>query len=71
LREVLKLVGKVNNVRRVYYWGFHNNDPAQTTGWRRAGRTTRTVPIHHLFMPGDPNTPMLPEPLWMGHRFDN
>jgi DMSO/TMAO reductase YedYZ molybdopterin-dependent catalytic subunit len=29
LREVLKLVGKVNNVRRVYYWGFHNNDPAQ------------------------------------------
>jgi DMSO/TMAO reductase YedYZ molybdopterin-dependent catalytic subunit len=29
LREVLKLAGKVNNVRRVYYWGFHNNDPAQ------------------------------------------
>ena len=29
LREVLKLVGKVNNVRRVYYGGFHNNDPAQ------------------------------------------
>jgi DMSO/TMAO reductase YedYZ molybdopterin-dependent catalytic subunit len=29
LREVLKLVGKVNNVRRVYYWGFHNNDPKQ------------------------------------------
>jgi DMSO/TMAO reductase YedYZ molybdopterin-dependent catalytic subunit len=29
LREVLKLVGKVNNIRRVYYWGFHNNDPAQ------------------------------------------
>jgi DMSO/TMAO reductase YedYZ molybdopterin-dependent catalytic subunit len=29
LREVLRLVGKVNNVRRVYYWGFHNNDPAQ------------------------------------------
>jgi DMSO/TMAO reductase YedYZ molybdopterin-dependent catalytic subunit len=29
LREVLKLVGRVNNVRRVYYWGYHNNDPAQ------------------------------------------
>jgi DMSO/TMAO reductase YedYZ molybdopterin-dependent catalytic subunit len=29
LREVLKLVGKLNNIRRVYYWGFHNNDPKQ------------------------------------------
>jgi DMSO/TMAO reductase YedYZ molybdopterin-dependent catalytic subunit len=29
LRDVLKLVGRVNNIRRVYYWGFHNNDPAQ------------------------------------------
>src|SRR5947209_1340746 len=29
LREVLKLVGRVNNVRRVYYAGYHNNDPAQ------------------------------------------
>src|SRR5438034_6387032 len=29
LREVLKLVGKVNNIRRVYYHGFHNNDPKQ------------------------------------------
>jgi DMSO/TMAO reductase YedYZ molybdopterin-dependent catalytic subunit len=29
LREVLRRVGKVGNVRRVYYWGFHNNDPAQ------------------------------------------
>jgi DMSO/TMAO reductase YedYZ molybdopterin-dependent catalytic subunit len=29
LREVLKLAGKVDNVRRVYYVGFHNNDPAQ------------------------------------------
>ncbi|MBI3407803.1 MAG: molybdopterin-dependent oxidoreductase [Planctomycetes bacterium] len=29
LREVLRLVGRVNNIRRVYYWGFHNNDPAQ------------------------------------------
>jgi DMSO/TMAO reductase YedYZ molybdopterin-dependent catalytic subunit len=29
LREVLRLVGKVANVRRVYYWGFHNNDPKQ------------------------------------------
>jgi DMSO/TMAO reductase YedYZ molybdopterin-dependent catalytic subunit len=29
LREVLRLVGKINNIRRVYYWGFHNNDPKQ------------------------------------------
>src|SRR5947208_6934484 len=29
LREVLRLVGKVNNIRRIYYWGFHNNDPKQ------------------------------------------
>jgi DMSO/TMAO reductase YedYZ molybdopterin-dependent catalytic subunit len=29
LREVLKLAGKINNVRRVYWWGFHNNDPKQ------------------------------------------
>jgi DMSO/TMAO reductase YedYZ molybdopterin-dependent catalytic subunit len=29
LRDVLRRVGKVFNVRRVYYWGFHNNDPAQ------------------------------------------
>jgi DMSO/TMAO reductase YedYZ molybdopterin-dependent catalytic subunit len=29
LREVLKLAGKWSNVRRIYYWGFHNNDPKQ------------------------------------------
>lgn len=29
LREVLKLCGKLENVRRIYYWGFHNNDPKQ------------------------------------------
>jgi DMSO/TMAO reductase YedYZ molybdopterin-dependent catalytic subunit len=29
LCEVLKLAGKINNIRRVYYWGFHNNDPKQ------------------------------------------
>jgi DMSO/TMAO reductase YedYZ molybdopterin-dependent catalytic subunit len=29
LREVLKLVGRINNIRRIYYWGFHNNDPKQ------------------------------------------
>src|ERR1043165_7714213 len=29
LREVLKLVGKVKNVRRVHYHGFHNDDPKQ------------------------------------------
>lgn len=29
LREVLKLCGKMNNVRRIYFWGYHNNDPKQ------------------------------------------
>jgi hypothetical protein len=29
LRDVLKLVGKVKNVRRVFWHGFHNNDPKQ------------------------------------------
>jgi DMSO/TMAO reductase YedYZ molybdopterin-dependent catalytic subunit len=29
LREVVKLVGRMNNIRRVYYWGFHNNDEKQ------------------------------------------
>jgi DMSO/TMAO reductase YedYZ molybdopterin-dependent catalytic subunit len=29
LREVLKLVGRVNNIRRVSWHGFHNNDPKQ------------------------------------------
>lgn len=29
LREVLRLVGKMNNVRRIFYSGFHNDDPKQ------------------------------------------
>ncbi|MFT5123080.1 MAG: hypothetical protein ACI9TH_001154 [Kiritimatiellia bacterium] len=29
LREVLRLCGKLHNVRRIYYYGFHNNDPKQ------------------------------------------
>jgi DMSO/TMAO reductase YedYZ molybdopterin-dependent catalytic subunit len=29
LRDVLQLVGKVSNIRRVYYRGFHNNDAKQ------------------------------------------
>ena len=29
LRELVKLVGRISNVRRIYYWGFHNNDPKQ------------------------------------------
>ncbi len=29
LREVLRLCGAMEDVRRVYYWGFHNNDPKQ------------------------------------------
>lgn len=29
LREVLKLCGSMDNVRRIYFWGFHNNDEQQ------------------------------------------
>lgn len=29
LRDVLRLTGKMINVRRIYYWGFHNDDPKQ------------------------------------------
>lgn len=29
LREVLKLCGKTANVRRMYYWGYHNDQPGQ------------------------------------------
>jgi DMSO/TMAO reductase YedYZ molybdopterin-dependent catalytic subunit len=29
LREVIRRAGRLANVRRFYYWGFHNNDPAQ------------------------------------------
>ena len=29
LREVLRLCGAMRNVRRIYYWGFHNHDPKQ------------------------------------------
>jgi DMSO/TMAO reductase YedYZ molybdopterin-dependent catalytic subunit len=29
LRDVLRLAGKADNARRVYYWGFHNDDPKQ------------------------------------------
>ncbi len=29
LREVLRLCGRTNNIRRIYFQGFHNNDPGQ------------------------------------------
>ena len=29
LRDVMSLCGRMDNVRRIYYWGFHNNDPKQ------------------------------------------
>jgi len=29
LRDVLRLCGSLRNVRRIYYCGFHNNDPKQ------------------------------------------
>ncbi|MES2597989.1 MAG: molybdopterin-dependent oxidoreductase [Verrucomicrobiota bacterium] len=29
LRDVLRLCGDMTNVRRIYFWGFHNDDPKQ------------------------------------------
>jgi DMSO/TMAO reductase YedYZ molybdopterin-dependent catalytic subunit len=29
LRDVLRAAGRMKDVRRVFYWGFHNNDPKQ------------------------------------------
>jgi DMSO/TMAO reductase YedYZ molybdopterin-dependent catalytic subunit len=29
LREVLKLAGKSRGARRIFWWGYHNNDPKQ------------------------------------------
>jgi DMSO/TMAO reductase YedYZ molybdopterin-dependent catalytic subunit len=29
LREVLKLCGRLVNARRLFYWGYHNDDPSQ------------------------------------------
>ena len=29
LRDVLRLAGRMKDVRRVYYWGYHNDDPKQ------------------------------------------
>jgi hypothetical protein len=29
LRDVLRLCGTMRNVRRIHYWGSHNNDPKQ------------------------------------------
>lgn len=29
LREVLRLCGKMSNVRRIYFYGYHNHDPKQ------------------------------------------
>ncbi len=29
LRNVLRLCGRMENVRRIVFWGFHNNDPEQ------------------------------------------
>lgn len=29
LRDILKLAGRMSNVRRIYFSGFHNNDPKQ------------------------------------------
>ena len=30
LRNVLNLCGRLTNTRRIFYWGYHNDDPKQT-----------------------------------------
>ena len=44
LRDVLRLAGKMKDVRRVYYWGFHNNDPKQM--FRSSLAINQVVPGH-------------------------
>ncbi|MEI6232135.1 MAG: molybdopterin-dependent oxidoreductase [Planctomycetota bacterium] len=29
LKDVLKMCGRMDNVRRIYFWGYHNHDPKQ------------------------------------------
>lgn len=48
LREILRLCGAMRNVRRVYFWGFHNNDPAQRFQSSLSYTQTMETP------PGDP-----------------
>ena len=48
LRDVLKLCGKTKNIRRIYYWGFHNNDPTQ----RFQSSLSYTQAVDHA--PNDP-----------------
>ena len=48
LRDVLNLCGKTKNVRRIYYWGFHNNDPTQ----RFQSSLSYTQAVDHA--PNDP-----------------
>ena len=52
LREVLRLCGRLRDVRRIYYWGFHNHDPKQLfqsslsyTQARKAGSSPGGVSI--------------------------
>lgn len=48
LREVLRLCGAMRNVRRVFYHGFHNNDPKQLF----QSSLSYTQAMEHA--PGDP-----------------
>jgi len=52
LREVLRLCGPMRNVRRIYYRGFHNNDPKQVFQSSLSYTQAMETP------PGDP-TPFL------------
>ena len=61
LREVLRLVGKVDNVMRVYWSGFHNNDPKQL--FQSSASYTQVVDS----VPGEvPGLSCLPAQRWTG-----
>ena len=71
LREVLKLVGKVSNIRRVYYEGFHNNDPKQlfqsSLGYNQVMETPPgTMPVFVAYrLNGRPISPVRGGPVRM------
>ncbi|HQR06517.1 MAG TPA: hypothetical protein PLN21_06830 [Gemmatales bacterium] len=52
LRTVLEKCGKIDNARRLYYWGFHNNDPKQ---YRRVGRALKFRSTSTLARPSEPH----------------
>lgn len=71
LREVLRLCGRMTNVRRVYYRGFHNNDPKQifqsSVDYTRAMETPPgELPVFLAYrLNGEPITPQRGGPVRM------